>query len=94
MTVKTIHYDTRAEMKIGKRREANNGFRALNTDFTNNNEADGFEVFFSDLDIHNNAPAKTANELRFEVLTAKVLDDTITNRELIEYERLKINLGR
>lgn len=94
MATKTIHYDTRPLMKIGKRREANNGFRALHTDFTNNNEADGFEVFFSDLPSDNNVPAPTVNELRFKVLENKVLDDTITQRELVEYERLKIFLGR
>ena len=92
MTTKTIHYDSRPLMKTGKSLEANNGFRALHTDFTNNDEADGYEVFFSDLPRDNNPPAKTADELRFEVLVDKILDDTITDRELVEYERLKINL--
>ena len=33
----------------------------------------------------------TVDELRFQVLQDKVLDDTITQRQLVEYERLKIN---
>ncbi len=48
MTTKTIHYNTRGLMQAGKVTEATNGFRALHTDFTNNNQADGFEVFYDD----------------------------------------------
>jgi len=92
MTTKTIHYNTRLLMKTGKDREANNGFRALHTDFTNNNEADGYEVFYDN--VPHNPPPPTANELRLEALKAKVLDDTITDRELVEYERLQLQLGR
>lgn len=80
-------------MKIEKATEASSGFRAVHTDFTNNDERQGFEVFFSDLPSDNNAPRPTVNELRFEELQAKVLDDTITDRELVEYERLKLQLG-
>ena len=48
MTTKTIHYDTRTLMESGKITEASNGFRATHTDFTNNNERDGFDVTYDD----------------------------------------------
>jgi len=33
-------------MQNGKTLEASNGFRAVNTDFTNNDQRDGFDVFY------------------------------------------------
>jgi len=48
MTTKTIHYDTRPLMKTGKKREASNGFRSIHTNFTNNDERQGFDVDFDD----------------------------------------------
>jgi len=35
-------------MESGKITEASNGFRATHTDFTNNNERDGFDVTYDD----------------------------------------------
>jgi len=35
-------------MVIGKTLEVTNGFRSVHTDFTNNNERDGFDVFYDD----------------------------------------------
>lgn len=46
MTTKTIHYADRTLMQNGKTLEASNGFRAVNTDFTNNDQRDGFDVFY------------------------------------------------
>ncbi len=48
MTTKTIHYNTRALMKTGKVAEATLGFRAVNTDFTNNDITQGLDVFYDD----------------------------------------------
>lgn len=91
MTTKTIHYNTESLMKTGKVTERNLGFRDLHTDFTNNNQRDGYDVFYDDQ--ASITPTPTANELRFQVLQNKVLDDTITQRQLVEYERLKIQRG-
>jgi len=46
LTTKTIHYDTRPLMDTGKALELTNGFRAKQTNFTNNNERDGYDVFY------------------------------------------------
>ena len=48
MTTKTIHYDDRDLMRTGKLREANNGFRAMSTSFTNNDERQGYDVLYDD----------------------------------------------
>jgi len=46
MTTKTIHYRTKPLMRAGKIEEARNGFRAINTDFTNNDEKNGYDVTY------------------------------------------------
>jgi len=46
MTTKTIHYATRSLMETGKEQEARNGFRAKQTNFTNNDQRDGFDIFY------------------------------------------------
>lgn len=48
MTTKTIHYNTRNGMKAGKVTEAAIGFRAVNTDFTNNDQRQGYDIFYDD----------------------------------------------
>ncbi len=84
MTTKTIHYDTRPEMVTGKAAEATNGFRALHTDFTNNDQAQGFDVFFDDAP----GPPITPDEQRRQDLSAKLKNDTISFPELKELLRL------
>jgi len=35
-------------METAKEQEVLNGFRAMNTDFTNNDQRDGYDVFYDD----------------------------------------------
>lgn len=66
MTTKTIHYDTRTQMETGKDREVDNGFRALHTDFTNNNQADGYDVFYDDAPDAPPPPKRQLTRTQFE----------------------------
>lgn len=46
MVTKTIHYTNKSLMKAGKITEASNGFRAIHTDFTNNDENQGYDITY------------------------------------------------
>ncbi len=46
MTKKTIDFQTRSLMKIGKISQHNLGLRPLHTDFINNDESQGYHVTF------------------------------------------------
>lgn len=83
MTTKTIHYNTRAQMEAGKALEVSNGFRALHTDFTNNNQAQGFDVFFDDT-----PDPIDPNFLRKNILDERLQNDIISFNELKELLRL------
>ena len=95
MTKEIKHYQTRDEMKIGKTTFNAQGMRSLHTDFTNNDESQGYDVTFVDgLDDPHNAPELVAqreqqqtNQLRKEELQNK---PNITLSEMQELLRLSL----
>ena len=98
MTKEIIDYQTRAEMKIGKKEKNLLGLRSLHIDFINNDEKQGFRVtFVSGLDDPNNAP-ELVEERRLEKinkdikrnLNEKLKNDSISMPELRELLRLTL----
>ncbi len=54
------------------------------------NRGRDFEVIYD-----NSPPTPTsADELRYGEFLVKINDDTITDREFVEYERLRLSLGK
>jgi len=82
MAQKTEIYATRILMRQGKRAEALQGWRAIQTDRI----AGSFHVLFD-----NTVNPISPKFLRKRVLKAKIKDNTITFNEFREYSRL-INL--
>ena len=95
MTKEIKHYQTRDEMNIGKMTFIAQRMRSLHTDFTNNDESQGYDVMFVDgLDDPDNAPELVAqrakeqtNRIRKEELQNK---PNITLPEMQELLRLSI----
>ena len=96
MTIETEDYATRILMKSGKQRRLNNGWRSLHTDFINNTERDGYHVtFVNGLDDPDNDPVIIAerdqqklDSIRINELKVKLRNNTITEREHVEFTRL------
>jgi len=98
MTIETEDYATKILMESGKQRRHNNGWRSLHTDFINNKESDGYHVtYVNGLDNPDNDPTVIAqrtqerlDRIRIEELRVKIRNDSITQRELVEYMRLTL----
>ena len=87
MTQRIQNVSNLQEAKDAKLRTSQNhldGFRPIHTDKTSR----GYKITWD------NTPdppdPKQTEKNRLRVLTQKILDDTITDRELVEYERLKL----
>lgn len=88
MTERTLDI-LKTEVKRIKEQQNQQGFRTLHHDFLNTTTD---RITFTDSPEPPD-PQQTEKD-RLRVLEQKILDDSITTRELIEYERLNILLGR
>jgi len=83
-------------MKLGKQIKQDNGFRALHTDFINNEEKNGYRVtYVSGTDDPHNSPEEAAKKIKFQQkkqLTVKLVNDTLTFKEFKEMTRLEKGL--
>lgn len=97
MTKQTEIYNTLEEAKLAKAR--NRVIHAGDEPLHTNKRIDGkWEVIWAlpndrDHSINFVDPQQTEKD-RLRVLQQKIRDDSITDRELVEYERLKLELGR
>ena len=63
MTQKIIHYANKSLMEAEKITEARLGFRAIHTDFTNNDERNGYDVTYDNrIDVATPKEQMTQNE--------------------------------
>jgi len=90
MTLETEDYATRDLMSQGKIRRASNNWRALHTDFINNNERDGYHVTFVNGADNPQNTLENQKVQRMKELEAKVQDDTISLRQIRELLRLRL----
>jgi len=82
LTIKTIDYATRTELRSGILQEQSKGWRELHTDFINNNEADGFHVtYVNGTDDPANTPPPPKRQLTKAQFEAELAEER--NVELI-----------
>lgn len=93
MTIKTQIYTTRKVMKREKKKMNQLGFRALHTNFIDNDESNGFNVTFVDsIDEPKNSDESIVKDRLTALLIKTLENDTITFQDLKILMRLERDL--